>query len=153
KRPRQDYFRTDGQKSAFIRECETWIGIGLHENVVACHYVRSIDDIPCIFAEYVEGGTLSDAISSGSLYRGSHQDCTARILDLAIQMAWGLHFAHERGIVHQDVKPGNVLLTGTGGAKITDFGIARARALTHSESQRRSDTDCRIFVTSGGMTP
>ncbi len=153
KRPRQDYFRTDGQKRAFIRECETWIGIGLHQNVVACHYVRSIDDIPCIFAEYVEGGTLSDAITSETLYKGRRQESTGRILDIAIQMAWGLHFAHERGIVHQDVKPGNVLLTSSGEAKITDFGIARARSSAHSENHQRSGTDRRIFVTSGGMTP
>ena len=153
KRPRQDYFWTDAQKRAFIRECETWMGIGLHENIVTCHYVRSIEDVPCIFAEYVEGGSLSEWISSGSLYVGGHNQALQRILDVAIQMAWGLHFAHEHGIVHQDVKPSNVLLTTGGIAKITDFGIARARALAAGEQAERGNTDLRISVSSGGMTP
>src|SRR5262249_20607621 len=50
----------------------------------------------------------------------------ATILDIAIQIAWGLHVAHEASVVHQDVKPSNVLMTATGVPRITDFGLARA---------------------------
>ncbi len=46
------------------------------------------------------------------------------MLDVAIQCAWGLHYAHERGLVHRDVKPANVLLTAEGTVKVTDFGLA-----------------------------
>jgi serine/threonine protein kinase len=53
-----------------------------------------------------------------------------RILDIAIQVAWGLGYAHGQGLVHQDVKPGNVLMTVDGLAKVTDFGLARARQPT-----------------------
>src|SRR5437773_12207232 len=49
------------------------------------------------------------------------------MLDVAIQFAWGLNYAHEQGLVHLDVKPANVMITSDGLAKVTDFGLARAR--------------------------
>lgn len=52
-----------------------------------------------------------------------------RILDVAIQTAWGLAHAHRLGMVHQDVKPANVLLDSAGNAKVSDFGLARAGEL------------------------
>lgn len=53
-------------------------------------------------------------------------------LDIAIQMAWGLQHAHDQGLVHQDVKPANVLMTPDGTAKVTDFGLAKGRAASAS---------------------
>ena len=75
--------------------------------------------------------------SSPSMWRGDRSRPGSRerrltqleqILDVAIQFAWGLHAAHELGLVHQDVKPGNVLMSPEGVAKVSDFGLARARA-------------------------
>ncbi len=54
----------------------------------------------------------------------------ARILTVAVQMAWGLEHAHESGLIHCDMKPGNVLMADDGTAKITDFGLAKARNLS-----------------------
>ena len=51
-----------------------------------------------------------------------------RILDIAIQSARGLHYSHENGLLHQDMKPGNLLLTGEWDAKVADFGLSRARS-------------------------
>jgi WD40 repeat protein/serine/threonine protein kinase len=110
-----------GGASNFEREAETWVGLGLHPHVVACYYVRRIDGVPRVFAEFVDGGSLQDWIRTRRLTR------VEAILDVAIQFAWGLHYAHEQGLVHRDVKPGNVLLTSDGVAKVTDFGLARAR--------------------------
>lgn len=62
------------------------------------------------------------------LYEGSPEEILARILDIGIQFAWGLHFAHEQGLIHQDVKPANVMMSAEGIAKVTDFGLANARA-------------------------
>ena len=151
KSPRSDYFQTEEQKENFTRECETWINLGLHPHIVSCYYVRSIDGIPRVFAEYVEGGSLDEWIDSRRLYEGGPETALKRILDIAIQMAWGLHYAHEQGLIHQDVKPANVLMTPDGTAKIGDFGLAKARV----RAGESAVTDARrtILVSSGGMTP
>lgn len=116
-----------GAVEGFERECETWINLGLHPHIVSCHYVRRLGGIPRVFAEYVDGGSLADWIRDGRLYAGGPDRALARILDVAIQFAWGLHYAHEQGLVHQDVKPANVLLTTDGTVKVTDFGLAKAQ--------------------------
>jgi WD40 repeat protein len=112
-----------GGADLFEREAETWVNLGLHPHVVTCHYVRRVDGLPLVFAEYADGGSLHDAIRAGRVASAE------AILDVAIQFAWGLHHAHEQGLVHRDVKPANVMLTAGGLAKVTDFGLARARPL------------------------
>lgn len=113
----------------FEQECETWVNLGLHPHIVSCYYVRRLGGVPRIFAEYVEGGSLWEWIQNGRLYKGGPLKAIGRICDYGIQMAWGLQHAHERGLVHQDVKNANVLIGPEDVAKVTDFGLARARAL------------------------
>jgi len=117
-------------KQAFILEAEKWIDLGLHPHIISCYYVRNIDGFPHTFAELAEGGSLESWIQRGKydLYNGNTQAVLARILDIAIQFAWGLGYAHEQGLVHQDVKPGNALMTQDGILKVTDFGLARAKS-------------------------
>jgi WD40 repeat protein len=117
-----------GSRQSFIEEAEKWVDLGLHPNIVSCYYVRTIDDFPHTFAELAEGGSLEKWIRTGKLYEGQRLDSLKRILDIAIQFAWGLGYAHERGLVHQDVKPDNVLMGAGEVAKVTDFGLARARS-------------------------
>ena len=85
KQQRAEYFATEKQKADFTRECETWINLGLHPNIVSCYYVREIDGIPTIFAEWMDGGSLADAIETGKLYEGTEAEQQERILDIAIQ--------------------------------------------------------------------
>jgi eukaryotic-like serine/threonine-protein kinase len=75
---------------------------------------------PFIVFEYIDGENLKELlVRSGRLP-------VRTALDLGLQIARALAFAHEKGLVHRDVKPQNVLLNGDGRAKVTDFGIARS---------------------------
>ena len=82
-----------------------------------------------IVFEYVDGENLKDYIGrTGPLP-------VRRALELGIEMARALSFAHQHGLVHRDVKPQNVLLNGDGEAKVTDFGIARSLDVEHGMTQ------------------
>ena len=158
KRPQPQCFSTEKSKADFIHECEAWINLGLHPNIVSCYYVREIGGTPTIFSEWMDGGSLEDAINKSTLYMGTEAEQQERILDIAIQFARGLHYAHEAGLIHQDVKPDNLLLTKEGEAKVADFGLARARAvLTVQEGEPTMndtpDAGKTILSPSGGYTP
>ena len=62
------------------------------------------------------------------VYEGKDDKAQPRLLDIAIQKALGLLYTHRAGLIHQDVKPGNILLTKEGVAKVADFGLAKARS-------------------------
>ncbi len=151
KAPHAHVFQTEAQKQNFISECRAWMELGMHPNIATCYYVRELGGVPRIFAEYVEGGSLEEWIRSGRLYEGGRQEALERILDISIQFAWGLHFAHEHGMVHQDVKPQNVMMTQDGGAKVVDFGLARAGAAL--DAHRGDAQQSMLAATSGGYTP
>jgi hypothetical protein len=82
-----------------------------------------------IVFEYIDGENLKELlVRSGRL-------AVEQALEFALQIARGLAFAHEHGLIHRDVKPQNVLLNGDGKAKVTDFGIARSRDVEHGVTQ------------------
>ncbi|WP_318307076.1 protein kinase domain-containing protein [Amycolatopsis solani] len=124
KTPRQELVASPADAERFEAEAEAWVGLGAHPHVVSCAYVRRVDGTPRVFAEWAGGGSLAEAVRDRTLYGGGHRPAVGRILDLAIQTAWGLGHAHERGVIHQDVKPANVMLDTGGAAKVTDFGLA-----------------------------
>jgi len=108
-------------RKLFLAELQNWIDLPEHPNIVPCRFFRTVGDEIVIFADYIEGGSLAAWIAQRKL------TTLEQILDVAIQFAWGLHAIHERGLIHQDVKPGNVLMTHDGVPIVTDFGLARAR--------------------------
>ena len=123
-----------------------------------CRFFRTVGDEVLIFAEYVEGGSLKNWIDSRKLYEGGAEKTLERILDTAIQFAWGLHCVHELGLVHQDVKPANVMMdkdaqVAVQGLKVrvTDYGLARARAA--AGERYVPELGQSILVSSGGYTP
>lgn len=152
KSPRAELFRGDADRERFIREAQTWVDLGAHPHVCACYYVRTIDDVPRVFAEYVDGGSLGSRIDDGSLYRGTPREALERVLDIAVQVARGLAYTHEQGVVHQDVKPGNVMLDSGGTARVIDFGIARARQFGTAGPAPDAVSPRSALVTWAGMT-
>ena len=112
-----------GFSRLFQQECQAWINLGLHPHIVSCHYVRHMGGMPRIFSEYVAGGSLGQWLEQ-------HPDPEfSVIVDLAWQCLCGLSHAHERGLIHRDVKPDNCLLSAPSEGtllKLTDFGIAAA---------------------------
>ena len=150
--PRPELFAQADGKARFIQEAETWTTLGAYPYIVEGHVVRVINEIPHVFAEYVSGGSLADWIGQRRLYAGGSEQALPRILDISIQFAWGLHFAHERGLVHRDVKPANVMMTAEGTAKVTDFGLARARLLAGEGASAVGSGEQSLLVSSGWMT-
>jgi eukaryotic-like serine/threonine-protein kinase len=109
----------DTFRARFIREAKL-AGRLSHPNVVQVYDAGETDEQPFIVMEYVSGKTLAEC---GRL-------APERVVSLGVQACAGLQHAHEAGLVHRDVKPGNLLLRDDGVLKIADFGIARAAEAT-----------------------
>lgn len=150
KTPKPEIVAAVGGAEDFAGEAETWVNLGLHPHVVNCYYVRTLGGIPRIFVEYLEGGTLWDWVRSRKLYAGGRDEALSRIIDLAVQAAWGLDCAHKQGLIHQDMKPANVMMDLTGRAKVTDFGLARARSQA-GRVMVAAEEGKTVIVAGGGM--
>jgi serine/threonine protein kinase/tetratricopeptide (TPR) repeat protein len=89
-----------------------------HPNITTIHSIEESDSEVFIVMEYIDGIELKGKIKSGSI-------SINEAVDIAIQIADGLEAAHKKGIVHRDIKSGNVMITKDGKAKIMDFGLAK----------------------------
>ncbi|MDT0398675.1 MULTISPECIES: protein kinase domain-containing protein [Streptomyces] len=112
------------EQGRFLTEAQRWIGLPPHPHITPCHFTRTVGSQLAVFSEYVAGGSLADWIADGRLYAGAGRERLRTVLRIAVEAAWGLAAAHAHGLLHLDTKPGNVLLTGSGAARITDFGLA-----------------------------
>ena len=101
----------------FEREARTVAGLN-HPNIVTLFSVEDEDGIRFLTMELVEGQTLSNLVTPGGLP-------VSRVLELSIPLADALAAAHERGVIHRDLKPGNVMVTREDRVKVLDFGLAK----------------------------
>jgi serine/threonine protein kinase/Tfp pilus assembly protein PilF len=103
----------------FQREAETLATID-HPNIVQIYAADEADGVWFLTMQLVEGKTLVEHIPRGGM-------ALAGFLEVAIPLAAGLTAAHEKGVIHSDLKPGNVMVTTDGRVKILDFGLAKLR--------------------------
>ena len=122
-----DQFSKDQQfVERFRREAQRAANLN-HPNIVSVFDWGEERGTYFIVMEYVEGRSLAEMIrTEGSI----HPD---KVAEISSEVAAALSFAHRNGIVHRDVKPGNVLVSPNGHVKVADFGIARALANVQSE--------------------
>ncbi len=103
-------FRTEAHSAASLS----------HPNIVNIYDVGRQDNIHFIVMEYVEGHTLKELIAEKAPLSNE------LAIDIALMICDGIHHAHEKGIIHKDIKPHNILITNSGMVKVADFGIAQA---------------------------
>ncbi|MDA9728504.1 protein kinase [Acidimicrobiaceae bacterium] len=99
----------------FKREAKTAANLN-HPNIVQI-FDWGIEDEPYFVMEYIEGNTLTSIIAKNRTIS------LGDILFIGAQVSSGLHAAHQKGLVHRDIKPGNIMITPDGKVKVTDFGI------------------------------
>jgi len=114
----EQFTRDDDYVERFRREARSVAQLA-HPNIVTVIDRGEQDGRQYIVFEFVEGENLKDLVAHGALP-------VRDALGLILQVGYALAFAHDRGLVHRDVKPQNVLLNEDGQAKVTDFGIARS---------------------------
>ncbi|MEZ5177302.1 MAG: Stk1 family PASTA domain-containing Ser/Thr kinase [Acidimicrobiales bacterium] len=121
-------FATDPSFVArFRREAQAAANLN-HPNIVGVYDWGKERGTYYIVMEYVDGRTVSDILRADGPIEAK------RAAGIAADVAAALGFAHRKGVVHRDVKPGNVLITATGEVKVADFGIARAMTSSSEEN-------------------
>lgn len=113
----------ESDKARFLQEAKAASAIN-HPNVCIIHDIQEHNGQQFIVMEYVEGITLKEEAQNKKLK-------TDRIFDYTAQIAAALSAAHEKDIVHRDIKSENIMITKTGQIKVMDFGLARLRGSGH----------------------
>jgi Tol biopolymer transport system component len=109
--------RDPGRRQRLEREARSVSSLS-HPHICTLHDIGSQDGVDYLVMEFLEGETLAERLAKGPLPM-------AQVLRHAVEIAGALDAAHRHGVVHRDLKPGNIMLT-RAGAKLLDFGLARA---------------------------
>ncbi len=108
---------SEEDKQRFIREAKAAAALN-HPNICTIHSVDEHEGNQFIVMEYIDGNTLVELQKSGTLKQGI-------VIDFATQIAEALAEAHEAGIIHRDIKPGNIMVDSKGRVKVMDFGLVK----------------------------
>jgi len=141
--------KTKEMQERFLREARA-AGAIQHPNIVTVYDLGEAEGQLFIAMELVEGRDLSDVITL------REPMALERKLDLVIEVLDGLQFAHQRGVIHRDVKPSNVRVVPDGRVKIMDFGIARLQSSEDSDAASIVGTPTYMApeqITNGAITP
>jgi serine/threonine protein kinase/tetratricopeptide (TPR) repeat protein len=130
----------------FLREARMASALD-HPNICTIHEVGEEAGRPFIAMQLVEGVTLMQAINGKPMSLDS-------LLGLSLQIADALSAAHARGIIHRDIKAGNIMVTPNGKAKVLDFGLAKPLDRTEDETHHADLTMTGLVIgTPGSMSP
>jgi len=132
----------------FRREAKAVAALN-HPNIVTIFSVEEDEGIPFFTMEYIEGTTLSKSIPACGL-------APARFFDLAIPVADALSAAHDSGITHRDLKPGNIMVSASGQLKVLDFGLAKVARVEPQAEHSDSHLETEFLTSEGkilGTTP
>ena len=114
-----EFTRDNDAKERFYNEAQA-AAVLSHNNIVTVHEIDEYDNQIFIATEYIEGQNLKEKIESGPIK-------IDEVLKISIQIAEGLQEAHDKDIVHRDIKSANIMITEKGQVKIMDFGLARLK--------------------------
>jgi len=117
-------------KERFIREAQSAAALS-HPNICTIHEVEEVEGQPYIAMEFVEGQSLHQKVVKGPMAADD-------VVDIAVQVASGLEAAHQRGIIHRDIKSANIMVTEKGQAKIMDFGLAKVTGESQLTKEART---------------
>jgi serine/threonine-protein kinase len=118
----------EGFVQRFRREAQAAASFS-HPNIVSVFDTGSDDGVHYIVMEYVEGKTLAEYLAGGGRIMPD------RAIDIAMAACNALEAAHAQGVIHRDIKPGNIMLNERGEVKVTDFGIARVTTTGETVAQ------------------
>ncbi|MFQ5750627.1 MAG: protein kinase, partial [bacterium] len=113
---------SEEEKKRFVHEARAAAALH-HPNICTVYEIDEVEEQRFIAMAYLDGPSLKEKIASGPLR-------LEEVLEIAIQIAQGLHDAHEQGIIHRDIKSSNVMLTSKGQAILMDFGLAKLKGGT-----------------------
>ena len=122
---KEEHLKDEYVFSKFSTEARSAASLS-HHNIVSVYDVGVEEDVHYIVMEYIDGLTLKELIKARGIFEEDHA------IGVAIQIGQALAHAHENEVVHQDIKPQNILITHGGVVKVTDFGIASANSATTS---------------------
>lgn len=113
-----DYFTRDDERvRRFQQEARAASALN-HPNILTIYEIGQLDSRHFIATEFIEGETLRQRMTKTQMK-------ISEVLDVATQVAWALSAAHQAGIAHRDIKPGNIMLRPDGVVKVLDFGLAK----------------------------
>jgi serine/threonine-protein kinase len=119
--------RIESIKNRFFTEAEI-AGKLSHPSIVAIYDAGEDFDLTYLAMEYLTGGDLRDPINKGIIFP------LKKALYIIKETALALDYAHSQGVIHRDIKPGNIMLLKNGKVKVTDFGIAKAMSTSQTKS-------------------
>ena len=139
KTPKRSAIGVD-ETNQFIREAQAAAQLK-HANIVTVHEVGRIDEFLYIVSDFVDGMTLSEWLKK-------NRPTSRKSAEMCVKIADALEHAHQAGVIHRDIKPGNILLDSSGTPNIADFGLAKRQV-----GDMTMTFDGRVVGTPAYMSP